>query len=108
MAAVKQTVDHVASLEADKYKHGFVTDIAQEFADKGLSADTVRFISAKKGEPQWMLDWRLEAFARWLVEVEPARVARKIGHVPPRDLLALAEVLDRLNPIEGDDEKPAD
>jgi Fe-S cluster assembly protein SufB len=71
MAAVKQTVDHVASLEGDKYQHGFVTDIAQEFADKGLSADTVRFISAKKGEPQWMLEWRLEAFARWLELEEP-------------------------------------
>jgi Fe-S cluster assembly protein SufB len=71
MAAVKQTVDHVASLEADKYKHGFVTDIAQDFADKGLSTDTVRFISAKKGEPAWMLEWRLEAFARWLELEEP-------------------------------------
>ena len=63
MAAVKQTVEHVESLE--KYKHGFVTDIEQDFADKGLSADTVRFISAKKGEPEWMLDWRLEAYRRW-------------------------------------------
>jgi Fe-S cluster assembly protein SufB len=71
MAAVKQTVDHVASLEADKYKHGFVTDIAQDFADKGLTTDTVRFISAKKGEPEWMLQWRLEAFARWLELEEP-------------------------------------
>jgi Fe-S cluster assembly protein SufB len=71
MAAVKQTVDHVASLEADKYKHGFVTDIAQDFADKGLTTDTVRFISAKKGEPAWMLEWRLEAFARWLELEEP-------------------------------------
>jgi len=71
MAAVKQTVDHVASLEADKYKHGFVTDIAQDFADKGLTTDTVRFISAKKGEPEWMLEWRLEAFARWLELEEP-------------------------------------
>ena len=65
MAAVQQTVEQVASLEADKYKHGFVTDIEQDFAEKGLSADTVRFISAKKGEPEWMLAWRLEAFERW-------------------------------------------
>jgi Fe-S cluster assembly protein SufB len=71
MAAVKQTVEHVASLEADKYKHGFVTDIAQDFAEKGLTTDTIRFISAKKNEPQWMLDWRLEAFERWLELEEP-------------------------------------
>ena len=64
MAAVKQTVEHVEALEA--YKHGFITDIAQDFAPKGLSADTVRFISAQKNEPEWMLAWRLEAFERWL------------------------------------------
>jgi Fe-S cluster assembly protein SufB len=75
MAAVKQTVEHVEALEA--YKHGFTTDIAQDFAPKGLSADTVRFISAKKGEPEWMLAWRLEAFERWLNLEQPhwAKVA---------------------------------
>src|SRR3954466_11600044 len=75
MAAVKQTVEHVASLE--KYKHGFVTEIEQDFAPKGLNADIVRFISAKKGEPEWMLQWRLEAFERWLAMDEPnwAKVA---------------------------------
>src|ERR1700754_4028696 len=75
MAAVKQTVEHVQSLE--KYKHGFVTDIEQDFAPKGLSADIVRFISAKKDEPEWMLAWRLEAFERWLELEQPewAKVA---------------------------------
>jgi len=71
MAAVQQTVQQVAALEGDKYKHGFVTDIDQEFAEKGLNADTVRFISAKKGEPDWMLEWRLEAFERWQAMDEP-------------------------------------
>ena len=69
MAAVKQTVEAVEALEA--YEHGFITDIDQEFAPKGLSADTVRFISAKKNEPEWMLAWRLEAFERWLTLEEP-------------------------------------
>ncbi|MDG2521770.1 Fe-S cluster assembly protein SufB [Caulobacter segnis] len=69
MVAVKQTVEHVESLEA--YKHGFITDIDQEFAPKGLNADIVRFISAKKDEPEWMLQWRLEAFERWLAMEEP-------------------------------------
>ena len=86
MAAVKQTVEHVASLEADKYKHGFVTDIAQEFADKGLSADTVRFISAKKNEPQWMLDWRLEAYERWLELEEPKWAKLHFPRIDYQDL----------------------
>ena len=69
MAAVTKTVEQVKALEA--YEHGFVTDIEQEFAPKGLNADIVRFISAKKGEPDWMLQWRLEAFERWLALDEP-------------------------------------
>jgi len=69
MAAVKQTVEHVEALET--YKHGFITDIDQDMAPKGLCADTVRFISAKKDEPEWMLALRLEAFERWLTLEEP-------------------------------------
>lgn len=53
------------------YKYGFTTDIEQEFAPKGLSEDTVRFISAKKEEPEWMLEWRLKAFRYWLKMKEP-------------------------------------
>ncbi len=80
MAAVQQTLDTVKTLEVDKYLHGFVTDIETEFAPKGLDSDTVRFISAKKGEPQWMLDWRLEAFERWQAMEEPNWA--KIGYAP--------------------------
>ena len=69
MAARQQTLAKVAELE--RYQHGFVTDIAQEFAPRGLSEATVRFISAKKNEPEWMLAWRLEAFARWQALEEP-------------------------------------
>jgi Fe-S cluster assembly protein SufB len=50
---------------ASTYEWGFSSDIEQEFAPKGLNEDTVRYISAKKGEPQWLLDWRLKAFAKW-------------------------------------------
>lgn len=67
----KETVKSVSSLEADKYKYGFITDIESETAPKGLNEDTIRFISAKKNEPQWMLDWRLKAYERWLQMVEP-------------------------------------
>jgi Fe-S cluster assembly protein SufB len=71
MPAVKETIDTVKTLEADKYEAGFITDIEQELAPKGLNEDIVRFISAKKEEPEWMLAWRLEAFARWKTMQEP-------------------------------------
>ena len=71
MPAVQETVERVRSIDVDQYKYGFVTDIESEKAPKGLSEDTVRFISAKKNEPEWMLEWRLEAFKRWLTMREP-------------------------------------
>jgi Fe-S cluster assembly protein SufB len=64
------TKDAVAEL-GEKYKYGFVTDIEMERAKKGLDENTVRFISSKKGEPDWMLEWRLGAFRRWLQMKEP-------------------------------------
>ncbi|MEO8685570.1 MAG: Fe-S cluster assembly protein SufB, partial [Devosia sp.] len=67
----RATVDSVLSLDVDKYKYGFSSDIESDMAPKGLSEDIVRFISAKKNEPQWMLDWRLEAYNRWLTMDEP-------------------------------------
>ncbi|PHR90830.1 MAG: Fe-S cluster assembly protein SufB [Robiginitomaculum sp.] len=70
-AIVTETVKGVEALEADKYKYGFESDIEQEFAPKGLNEDIVRFISAKKDEPDWMLEWRLDAYARWLTMKEP-------------------------------------
>jgi Fe-S cluster assembly protein SufB len=65
------TVEAVRALESDKYEAGFITDIEQEFAPPGLNEDIVRFISAKKNEPDWMLDWRLDAFRRWRTMDEP-------------------------------------
>ncbi|MGA8156498.1 MAG: Fe-S cluster assembly protein SufB [Rhodoplanes sp.] len=71
MPAVDETVEQVRSIDVDQYKYGFETDIESEKAPKGLSEDTVRFISEKKDEPQWMLEWRLEAYRRWLTMDEP-------------------------------------
>jgi Fe-S cluster assembly protein SufB len=71
MPAVQETVDQVRRIDVDQYKYGFETNIASEKAPKGLSEDTVRFISAKKDEPAWMLEWRLEAYRRWLTMREP-------------------------------------
>ncbi|MCB9965464.1 MAG: Fe-S cluster assembly protein SufB [Rhodospirillales bacterium] len=64
-----ETIEKVAALE--KYSAGFVTDIESDKAPKGLNEDIIRFISAKKNEPQWLLDWRLKAYARWLKMPEP-------------------------------------
>jgi Fe-S cluster assembly protein SufB len=71
MPAVTETVEQVRRIDVDQYKYGFVTDVESEKAPKGLSEDTVRFISAKKNEPEWMLNWRLEAYRRWLTMHEP-------------------------------------
>ena len=56
----------VETLVNREYKYGFVTDIEQDTAPVGLSEDTVRFISARKNEPEWLLEWRLKAYHRWL------------------------------------------
>src|SRR5690349_3318600 len=62
---------HEAAEKLAKYEWGFSSDIEQEFAPKGLSEDTVRFISAKKNEPEWMLEWRLKAYRLWLTMTPP-------------------------------------
>jgi Fe-S cluster assembly protein SufB len=71
MPAVQETIDQVRLIDVDQYKYGFETLIESEKAPKGLSEDTIRFISAKKNEPEWMLEWRLEAYRRWLTMREP-------------------------------------
>ena len=71
MAAVQQTIEQVKGIDVDQYKYGFETDIESDKAPLGLSEDIVRFISAKKAEPAWMLEWRLEAYRRWTAMTEP-------------------------------------
>jgi Fe-S cluster assembly protein SufB len=77
MAVVQGTIDQVKRIDVDQYKYGFETAIEVVKAPKGLNEDIVRFISQKKGEPEWMLEWRLGAYRRWLVMTEPtwARVS---------------------------------
>src|SRR3569832_913808 len=66
-----ETVEQVLALDVDKYKYGFTTEIETDRAPMGLSEDTIRYISAKKEEPEWMLEWRLDAYRRWLTMDEP-------------------------------------
>ena len=83
----RETVEQVLALDVDKYKYGFETDIESDVAPAGLTEDTIRFISAKKEEPEWMLEWRLEAFRRWQTMEEPnwAKV-----HYPKIDFQAIS------------------
>ncbi len=71
MPAVDETIEQVKKIDVDQYKYGFKTDIETVMAPKGLDEGTVHFISEKKGEPAWMLEWRLEAFRRWQSMTEP-------------------------------------
>ena len=68
MATANQEIEELALKD---YKYGFVTDIEADSAPPGLSEDIVRFISAKKGEPEWLLEWRLKAYRHWLTMTEP-------------------------------------
>jgi len=63
--------DILEQITSSDYKYGFVTDIEADAAPKGLNEDIVRFISAKKKEPEWLLEWRLKAYRQWLTMVEP-------------------------------------
>jgi Fe-S cluster assembly protein SufB len=72
MPAVQETIDQVRLIDVDQYKYGFETEVEMEKSPRGLSEDVIRFISAKKGEPKWMLQWRLDAYKRWLTMKEPA------------------------------------
>ena len=94
MAAVKETIEDVRNLEADKYKYGFTTDIEQDLAPKGLNEETVRLISAKKGEPQWMLDWRLDALERFSAMKEPEWAKVDYPKIDYQDIHYYAEPKD--------------
>ncbi|KFB09905.1 Fe-S cluster assembly protein SufB [Nitratireductor basaltis] len=71
MPAVQETIDQVKMIDVDQYKYGFETEIESDLAPKGLNEDIIRFISAKKDEPEWMTNWRLKAFERWKTMQEP-------------------------------------
>ena len=80
MAAIAETLDAVQSVTQSGYKWGFSTDIEMDLAPKGLTEDTIRLISARKHEPDWLLEWRLKAFAAWKTMTEPHWA--KVHHAP--------------------------
>ena len=95
----------VRQVAEQKYEYGFTTDVHTEIIDKGLNEDVVRLISAKKGEPQWMLDFRLKAFHHWETMQEP-----KWGHVhvPDIDYQAISYYADPLAQKKKQENKEID
>jgi Fe-S cluster assembly protein SufB len=104
MPAAKQTIEHVETLE--RYKHGFVTDIAQDFAPKGLNEAIVRYISAQKHEPAWMLEWRLGAFERWLALEEPTWARVNFPRIDYQDSYYYAAPSQKAGPKSLDEVDP--
>ena len=85
MAATKETIAAVEEATG-QYKYGFVTDIETEKAPKGLNEDIIRFISAKKNEPEWLLEWRLKAYAKWLTMESPDWAKLNIPEIDYQDI----------------------
>ena len=81
-----ETVNKVLALEVEKYKYGFETAIESDKAPKGLNEGIIRLISAKKNEPEWMLEWRLEAYKRWLTMDEPVWAKVKYPKIDYQDM----------------------
>ncbi|WP_128253921.1 Fe-S cluster assembly protein SufB [Falsirhodobacter deserti] len=86
----RETIETVQAM-AGKYKHGWETEIEMEFAPKGLNEEIVRLISAKNGEPEWMTEWRLAAYRRWLEMTEPRWAMLNYPEIDYQDLYYYAK-----------------
>lgn len=98
------TIQKVETL-AQKYDAGFVTDIESEKAPKGLNEDIIRFISAKKQEPEWLLEWRLKAYKRWLTMPEPNWAKLQLKPIDYQDAYYYAAPKAKLNSLDEADPK---
>ncbi|MBQ1635415.1 MAG: Fe-S cluster assembly protein SufB [Bacteroidales bacterium] len=100
MLEIDKTIEDIALQE---YKQGFVTDVEQEYVPKGLNEDIIRLISAKKGEPGWLLDFRLDAFRRWQTMKEPRWGHLKMPKIDYQDIIYYAApIKDSERPTEID------
>ena len=106
MVAEAETIEQVSAL-AEKYKYGFVTDIETESAPKGLNEDIIRFISAKKQEPEWLLEWRLKAYRYWLdmpspdwakLNIPPIDYQDAFYYSAPKSAESRPETIDDVDP----------
>ena len=105
MAVGSDTAKTIESATGGDYKYGFVTDIETDLAPRGLNEDIVRFISAKKNEPEWLLDWRLKAYRRWLTMTEPRWARVRYADIDYQDAYYYAapkakELLNSLDEVD--------
>ena len=105
MVATQEPRKHVEEVTGD-YKYGFVSDIEQEFAPKGLSEEVIRFISAKKEEPEWMLEWRLKAYELWKKMDEPDWAKLNYPRVDYNDIYYYAAPVTKDKPKSLDEVDP--
>ena len=106
MPAVAETLTTVQSLNAGGYKWGFETEIEMEMAPKGLSEDTIRLISAKKAEPEWLLAWRLKAYTAWLGMTEPVWALLDFPKIDYQDAYYYAAPKKKDGPLSLDEVDP--
>jgi Fe-S cluster assembly protein SufB len=98
--------DILEQVTTSEYKYGFVTDIESEDAPRGLSEDTVRFISAKKKEPEWLLEWRLKAFRHWKTMEEPEWANVSYPPIDYQDIIYYSAPKQKIAPESLDDIDP--
>ncbi len=101
--------EDVSTIEREvlkEYKYGFVTDIEADEAPKGLDESTIRFISAKKNEPEWMLQWRLKAYRQWLNMKQPTWPNVKFPTIDYQDIIYYSAPKQKINPDSLDDIDP--
>ncbi len=94
----------IEDLSGDKYKYGFVTEIEAETVPKGLNADIIRMISTKKGEPEWLLEWRLKAFEFWQTMKEPEWAKLSYDRIDYQDLYYYAAPKQKISAPKSLDE----
>jgi Fe-S cluster assembly protein SufB len=104
MAAQESTIQTVKDIE--RYKYGFETIIESDRAPKGLNEDTIRFISAKKNEPEWMLEWRLKAYRLWLTMEEPRWANVTYPEIDYQDAYYYAAPVQKAGPKSLDEVDP--
>ena len=101
MSKKNNIIEDIANAE---YQHGFESDIEQEFIPKGLNEDIIRLISQKKGEPQWLLDFRLKAFAKWQTMEMPKWAHLEIPEIDYQDIIYYAAPTPKKEATEIDPE----
>src|SRR5687767_7137010 len=89
-----------------EYEHGWVSNIESDSAPKGLSEEIVRFISQKKNEPEWMLEWRLKAYQKWLTLEEPKWANVKFPEINYQDIIYYSAPKQKISPTNLEEVDP--